>query len=178
MKISNPSRLLALLTAGVLSAGVMLHPAPARADKAKTYKYGAIALGAVGAYMLSKGKTVEGAALLGAGAYAYKKGEDTRKAEPYGNYRDRYGYRSNNGNRYGNSYNQGYYNVPPSNRLSDRDRNSDSSYRAYRYDDRYASGYGNDDSYINDNGYDNSYNNGYNYDNSYNSYNDLHPKIR
>lgn len=157
-KLSNPSRLLALFTAGVLTAGVMLHPAPARADKAKNYKYGAIALGAVGAYLLSKGKTVAGVAVLGAGAYAYKKGEDTRKSENYGN---RYGYNNgsyNNGSYNNGSYNNGSYdnndrypndtrynssydtndryNVPPRNRLGDRDNNSNSSYRAHRSDDR------------------------------------------
>ena len=170
-KLSNPSRVLALFTAGVLTAGVMLQAAPAHADKSKTYKYGAIALGALGAYMLSKGKTVAGVAVLGAGAYAYKKGEDTRKSESYGDYRNRYGYRNgnNNSNRYKNNYNGGYnynssydtyyngnnrYNVPPRNRLSDRDDNSDSGYRAYRSDDRY-------------------------YDNRNDDrYNELHPKIR
>ena len=190
--LSNPSRLLAFLTAGVLSAGVMLHPAPARADKAKTYKYGAIALGAVGAYLLSKGKTVAGAAVLGAGAYTYKKGEDTRKADKYDNYR--YGYRGkngnsynngsynngnynngsyNNGNRYGdsrydnrydNSYDQSRDNVPARNRLSDRDNNGNSSYRAYRSDE-----YRDDDRYENRN--DARHN-----DRSH--YNSNHPKMR
>ena len=162
MKISNPSRLLALLTAGVLSASVMLHSAPARADKAKNYKYGAIALGVLGGYLLSKGKKVEGAAVLGAGAYTYKKGEDARKADKNDNYRDRYGYRDryNNGDRYGdsgydnrynngdrdddsryddrydNSYDRGRYNVPARNRLSNRNSNDKSSYRAYRSDNR------------------------------------------
>ena len=155
MKISHPSRLLALATAGVLSASLLLQPAPARADKAKTYKYGAIALGAVGAYMLSKGKTVEGAAILGAGAYAYKKGEDTRKAEKYNDYRygNRYGYNSGNyGDRYGDRYDNGY-NVPDRNRLGNRDDNRNSDYRAdntnrdsYRNDS-----YNRNDDYRNDN---------------------------
>ncbi len=149
MKIFNPSRLLAVATAGILSASVLLAPAPARADKAKNYKYGAIALGVLGGVLLSKGKTVEGAAALGAGAYTYKKGEDTRKADKYdnyGNYGDRYGYNNsyNNGDRYGynNSYNSGYdnrYDVPDRNRLGNRDNNRNSEYRAYRSDDRYAS---------------------------------------
>ena len=158
-KFTNPSRLLALCTAGVLSAGVMLHPAPARADKAKNYKYGAIALGVVGGYLLSKGKTVEGAAVLGAGAYTYKKGEDARKAADYGDYRDRYSYRDRYdndvryGDRYEDRYNDSYnyndrYNVPTRNRLG-RNGNSNSSYRAYRSDDRYDDGYNsrNDDRY-------------------------------
>lgn len=150
IKISNLSRVLALFTASVLSAGVMLHPAPARADKAKNYKYGAIALGAAGAYLLSKGKTVEGAAVLGAGAYTYKKGEDARKADNNDNYRDRYGYRDryndndgyrDNDNRYSDRYDNSYdnrdrYNVPARNRLGNRDNNSNSSYRAYRSDNR------------------------------------------
>ncbi len=148
MKISNPSRLLALATAGILSASVLLAPAPARADKAKTYKYGAVALGVLGGVLLSKGKTVAGAAVLGAGAYAYKKGEDTRKAEKYDN---RYGYNNNgynnnynNGDRYSynNSYNSGYdnsYDAPDRHRLGNRDNNRNSEYRATRSDDRYDS---------------------------------------
>ena len=142
MKILHPSRLLAVLTAGVLSASVLLQPAPARADKAKTYKYGAIALGAVGGYLLSKGKTVEGAAVLGAGAYTYKKGEDARKADKNDDYRygDRYGY--NNGYSYGDRYN-----VPDRNRLGNRDNNRNSDYRADNTNrDRYRN-----DSYRNDN---------------------------
>ena len=161
-KTPNSSRVLALLTAGVLSAGVMLQPAPARADKAKNYKYGAIALGAVGAYLLSKGKTVEGAAVLGAGAYTYKKGEDARKADDYnyGDYRDRYGYRNDNNDSYGTRYDDRYnygnydardsynaYNVPARNRLGDRDGNRNSSYRAYRNGDRDRYDYRNDDRY-------------------------------
>lgn len=148
--LPNASRFLALLTVGVLSAGVLLQSAPAHAaDKAKNYKYGAIALGAVGAYLLSKGKTVEGAAVLGAGAYTYKKGEDTRKADKYDDYRDRYSYRDRNNNRYPNPVptrdrydnygNYGNYNdyndryrVPARNRLSD----NNSSYRNDNYRDR------------------------------------------
>lgn len=170
--LPNSSRLLALLTAGVLSAGVMLHPAPARADKAKNYKYGAIALGAVGAYLLSKGKTVEGAAVLGAGAYTYKKGEDARKSDNNNDYRDRYDYRDRNNNRYpdptpnrdrynnSNDYND-RYRVPARNRLGDTKSNS--GYRPYRNDDRY----GNDRYRGNDR--DNRKNDRYNED---------HPKIR
>ena len=169
MKILNPSRLLALATAGVLSASVLLAPAPARADKAKNYKYGAIALGVLGGVLLSKGKTVEGAAVLGAGAYTYKKGEDARKADKYDNYRDRYGYRNgdrysyNNGDRYGTngSYDNDYrdrYNVPERNRLGNRDNNRNSDYRAYNSDDRYRDY--NPNRY--ENRYDNSYGNGRN----------------
>lgn len=156
MKLSNPSRLLALATAGILSASVLLAPAPARADKAKTYKYGAVALGVLGGYLLSKGKTVAGAAVLGAGAYSYKKGEDTRKANKYDNYSkygNRYGYNNNggrsgynnngynnNGDRYSynNSYDNGY-DVPDRNRPGNRDNNRNSEYRAYKSDDRYDS---------------------------------------
>ena len=145
MKISSPSRLLALATAGVLSASVLLQPAPARADKAKNYKYGAIALGALGAYILSKGKTVEGAAVLGAGAYTYKKGEDARKAAKNDDYRygDRYSYNDDYRDRYEdrNDYND-RYNVPNRNRLGNRDNNRNSDYRADN---------GNRDRYRNDN---------------------------
>ena len=153
--LPNSPRLLALLTASVLTVGVMLHSTPARADKAKNYKYGAVALGVVGAYLLSKGKTVEGAVVLGAGAYTYKKGEDTRKADNNDNYRDRYGYRYDdrdtdrypapnpNGDRYGdtnsNNYNDRYY-VTPRHRLSD----DNSSSRPYRNDDYRNRGRGGD----------------------------------
>ena len=179
MKISNPSRLLALFTAGVLSAGVMLHPAPARADKAKNYKYGAIALGVVGGYLLSKGKTTEGAVVLGAGAYTYKKGEDARKADKYNDYSDRYNYRGsydnsgryNNGDynnrgrydnngryddRYDSSYdNRDRYNVPARNRLSERENNDYISRGGDRYGDRYDDRYDN----RNDNRYNDRYDN-------------------
>lgn len=164
--LPHSSRILALLTAGVLSTGVLLHPAPARADKAKNYKYGAIALGAVGAYLLSKGKTVEGAAVLGAGAYTYKKGEDARKSDNNNDYRDRYNYRDRNNNRYpnptpnrdqydNNVYNDRYY-VPARNRLGENQNSS--GYRPYRDDDRYR-----------DNDRDNRNSDRYNQD---------HPKIR
>ena len=47
--MKNPtSRFLALLTVSALSATALLHPVPAHASKAKTYKYGAIALGVGG----------------------------------------------------------------------------------------------------------------------------------
>lgn len=174
--LPNSSRLLALLTAGVLSAGVMFHPAPARADKAKNYKYGAIALGAVGAYLLSKGKTVEGAAVLGAGAYTYKKGEDSRKSDGYNDYRDRYDNRNRdrNNNRYpnptpnrnrsdnSNDYSD-RYRVPSRNRLGDN--NNSSGYRPYRNDDHY----GNDRYRDNNRERNNRDNDRYNQD---------HPKIR
>ena len=113
---------------------------PARADKDKNYKYGAFSLVAVGAYLLSKGKTVEGAAVVGAGAYAYKKGEFARKADKYGyRYGDRYGtntggsYNYNNGTRYGDRYN---YNVPDRNRLGNRNADLDA-----RYGERYRDDY-------------------------------------
>ena len=134
-KLINSSRVLALATAGVLTMGVLLHPAPARADKAKNYKYGAIALGVVGGYLLSKGKTVEGAAVLGAGAYTYKKGEDARKADKYDDYRDRYGY--NGGDRDGDRYGYGDNNTRDNYGYRDRNDNRNSEYRANRGDDRY-----------------------------------------
>ena len=81
------SRAVALFTGGVLAATTLFHPAPAQADKAKTYKYGAIGLGVLGAYMLSKGKTVPGAAAVAAGAYAYKKSRDAEKSDRYDDYR-------------------------------------------------------------------------------------------
>lgn len=104
MKTPSAPRLLALLTVGTLAATALLQPAPAQAaDKAKNYKYGAIALGVAGAYLLSKGKTAEAAAVLGVGAYTYKKGEDARKSEKdeRERYDGRYGYNDpRNNDRY------------------------------------------------------------------------------
>ena len=136
------SRLLALLTVSALSATALLQPTPAHASKAKTYKYGAIGLGVLGGYLLSKGKTVEGAAVLGAGAYAYKKGEDTRKAEKY----DRYGY--NAGDRYGQRYDNGRYD----NGRYDNGRYDNGRYNNGRYDSRYDDRYPGNGNYGNSNG--------------------------
>ena len=85
---SRSTRAIALLTATVLAGGALLHPTPARADKAKTYKYGAIALGAVGAYMAAKGKTVPAAVAAAGGYYAYKKSQDAKNNQRYGYYPD------------------------------------------------------------------------------------------
>jgi uncharacterized protein YcfJ len=83
------SRAIALLTGTVLAAGTLLHPTPARADKAKTYKYGAIALGVAAAYLASKGKTVPAAAAAAGGYYAYKKGQNAKNdSTRYGYYPD------------------------------------------------------------------------------------------
>jgi len=99
----QPSRLLAAATGLALVAGTFAASAPVQArphTNSKTYKTGAIALGVLGAYFLSKGKTVEGAAALGGGYLAYKKGQKVQRDERYGRYNyPRYGY--NNG-----------YNVP------------------------------------------------------------------
>ncbi len=81
---TRPTRAIALLTATVLAGGALLHPTPARADKAKTYKYGAIALGAVAAYMAAKGKTVPAAVAAAGGYYAYKKSKDAKNNDRYG----------------------------------------------------------------------------------------------
>ena len=103
------SRVLALPLAAVLASGAFFHAAPAQAaPKSKTYKAGAIALGALGAYMLSKGKTVEGAAILGGGYLAYRQGEKERKREQnagrFGGIDNGY---YNNGNPNNGSYNNG-----------------------------------------------------------------------
>ena len=74
------NRGVAVLTGGAVAAAALLPglflAAPAQAaDKKKTYKTGAIVLGAASAYLLLKGKTLPGA-LAGAGAYyAYKKSQ-------------------------------------------------------------------------------------------------------
>ena len=131
--LHKSSRFLALLTVGALSATALLHPTPAHADKAKNYKYGAIALGVVGGYLLSKGKTVEGAAVLGAGAYTYKKGEDARKSAKD----DRYGrYDYNRGDRY-SRYPDARYPDARNDRYPDaRTRDNRDRYDS-RYDARY-----------------------------------------
>lgn len=101
----NSSSRLAALVAGLALVGTSaLTVAPAQArTSSKTYKAGAVALGALGAYLLSKGKTVEGAAVLGGGVLAYKKGRDVQREEQrYGRYDSspRYGYNDNYGNAY------------------------------------------------------------------------------
>lgn len=79
------TRIIALPLAAVLAAGTFFHSAPAQAaPRSKTYKAGAIALGVLGAYLLSKGKKVEGAAVLGGGYLAYRQGEKERRNERYG----------------------------------------------------------------------------------------------
>ncbi|BCM90269.1 hypothetical protein IAD21_02120 [Abditibacteriota bacterium] len=134
------SRIFALPLAAVLASGAFFHSAPAQAaPKSKTYKAGAIALGALGAYFLSKGKTLEGAAILGGGYLAYKKGEKERKNEKYGsNYgNDRYG--SYDG-RYDNNggYNNGtYYNGNASYNSGSDYRYNDSSYDNSDYSNSY-----------------------------------------
>jgi len=104
----QPSRLAAAATGLALLAGTFAASSPASArshTSSKTYKTGAIALGVLGAYFLSKGKTVEGAALVGGGVLAYKKGQSVQKDERYGRYNyPRYGYN----NRY-NAPNDRYY---------------------------------------------------------------------
>lgn len=108
MKLNHKiSRGMALLAGGAVLSSTLLTATPARADKSKNYKIGAIALGAIAAYKLSKGDTLVGAA-AGAGAYyAYKKSQDADD--------DRYGYgydRDNDrydNNRYPDNYDNGYY---------------------------------------------------------------------
>lgn len=86
------SRFVALFTGFVLASATFgIAPAHA-ADKSKKLKYGAIAAGVVGAYLFSKGKTVPAAAVAAGGYYAYKKSQDARNEERFGNDRDRYGY--------------------------------------------------------------------------------------
>lgn len=94
------TRGVALLTGGVLATSALFHPAPASAaDKSKTYKAGAVALGVASAYFVLKGQTVPGA-VAGAGAYyAYKKSKDAEN-DRYGRYDDRYGRYDDRDDRY------------------------------------------------------------------------------
>ncbi len=111
MKISiSPSRLAALATGLVLasSAFVSAPSAQARPMSSKTYKTGAAVLGAVGGYLITKGKVAEGAAALGGGYLAYKKGQKVAQQERYGRYgAPRYGY--NNGGYNNGGYSNGGY---------------------------------------------------------------------
>jgi hypothetical protein len=111
------TRFTALTLAGVIAAGTLMSATPAHADKSKTLKYGAIGLGALGAYWLSKGKTLQGAAAVAGGLYAYKKGRDAQRKEHQDDWYSNYptygdgGY-SGNGGYYGgydrNDYGRGY----------------------------------------------------------------------
>ncbi|HVF10082.1 MAG TPA: hypothetical protein VNA16_04725 [Abditibacteriaceae bacterium] len=109
------TRGVAVLSGGIVAAAALLPglfvAAPAHAVDKKTYKTGAIVLGAASAYLLLKGKTLPGA-VAGAGAYyAYKKskkassdqysqypgdrysqGQDVYPAEDYGYYPGDTGY--------------------------------------------------------------------------------------
>jgi hypothetical protein len=109
MKISNrKSRLVALFTGAAVLSTTLIHTAPAKAADSKSWKYGAVGLGVLGALALSKGKNIEGAAALGGAYYAYKKGEGDRKEELRDERRNsrRYDYR--NGGRNNGYYNNGY----------------------------------------------------------------------
>ncbi len=127
------SRVLALPLAAILASGALLSATPAEArTKSKDYKTGAIALGALGAYLIAKGKTGVGAAVLGGGVLAYNKSEQLRKRERNGYYNPRYNsnyrYNPTNNGSYGNG-NSGYYNG-----------NND-----YRYDNAPANNYRSND---------------------------------
>jgi len=136
----RPSRLLASATGLALLAGTFAASSPAQArphTSSKTYKTGAIALGVVGAYFLSKGKTVEGAAALGGGYLAYKKGQQVQKDERYGRYNyPRYGYNPNNNyyDQNGNPYN------PNNNGYNQNNSNYNPNGSDYRFDGRNQSG--------------------------------------
>jgi hypothetical protein len=103
MKISNfKSRSLALFTGAAILSTTLINAAPANANDSKSWKYGAVGLGVLGALALSKDKNLEGAAALGGAYYAYKKGESDRKEEIRDERRDRrYNYRYND-SRYNN----------------------------------------------------------------------------
>ena len=113
-KSRSASRLVALTTAAAITTMALLPAAPAQAADSKSYKYGAIGLGVLGAVLLSKGKTLEGAAALGGGYYAYKKSgsdrdeelRDQRRADRRNDRWDRNDRDWNNGrNDYNNDYN-------------------------------------------------------------------------
>ncbi|HEX8237280.1 MAG TPA: hypothetical protein VF600_15075 [Abditibacteriaceae bacterium] len=86
MKMCNRGvRGVATLTAVAVATSALVPMQAAHADKEKTYKTGAIALGALGAVLAVKGKTVP-AVIAGAGAYyAYKKSQDADNERSAGN---------------------------------------------------------------------------------------------
>ncbi|RYG70014.1 hypothetical protein EON80_08720 [bacterium] len=111
------TRAIALLTGGIIAATTFVQPVTAHAaDKSKNLKYGAIGLGVVGAYLLSKGKTLPAAAAVAGGAYAYKKGRDEQRD----NRNDDWRYRNGRNDRDRN----------------DRNRNDRDGYRNGGYDYR------------------------------------------
>ena len=151
MQISNrKSRIVALLTGVTVLSATFTQPAPVSANESKTWKYGAIGLGALGAYMLSKGKNVEGAAALGGAYAAYKKGEDEREEDSRNN-------RDNWRDNRRESRNDRWDNNRRDNRWDDHRDNR----REDRWDNK---GYGNNG--YNNNGYGNG---GYGYG-GYNTY--------
>jgi hypothetical protein len=105
------TRTIALLTGGIIAATTLFHPAPAQAaDKSKKLKYGAVGLGVLGAYLLSKGKTAPGAVAVAGGLYAYKKGRNKQKDDRYSSRtRDGRDYVYNNGSYSGGAYDNGSY---------------------------------------------------------------------
>jgi len=145
IKLGRLSLPTAALCATAFLAAPLATPKTAEAST-KGKKNTAIVLGALAAHQLLTGKTTNGI-LLGAGtAYAYKKYNDSRKAD---NNRRRYSaYNSYNGSRYygdnryssDSRYRSRYGN---GDRYSSRDRYSRSGNRSYRqsssYDRSYAS---------------------------------------
>lgn len=106
-KSRSASRLVALTIAAAITTMALVPAQSAHAADSKSYKYGAIGLGVLGAVLLSKGKTVEGAAALGGGYLAYKKAgsdrdeelRDERRADRWDRRNDRWNrndYRDNN----------------------------------------------------------------------------------
>lgn len=123
MQLHRSSRLSAVVTALVLSGTALWSAAPAQArTSSKTYKAGAVALGVLGTYLIVKGKTVEGAAVLGGGALAYEKGKKVARDERYG--RTDYPRYGTNNPDYGYGSNGNVY--PDSDyRVNDRNQSGD-----------------------------------------------------
>ena len=163
-----------------MMGATMMVPRTAQADKAQNLKYGAAALGILGAVLAVKGNTLP-AIIAGAGAYyAYEQGKDaqndqryddryndnrwnndrnSRNNNPYDRNNNRY---DRNDNRYGSSSDYGTWN---SSNRNDRDstygsndnrynRNDNSYYPNDNYDYRNDSNYNqNNRNDTRDNGY-------------------------
>lgn len=115
------TRTIALLTGGALASSLFLSPAPARADKAKNLKIGALVLGAIGVVSAIKGKELPAAVAAAGAYYAYKKSKDA-KNDRYSNNNDYYP-----GDVYGDNsgYDNGSYDSYPTDNgnYSNRGRN-------------------------------------------------------
>lgn len=153
------TRSIALLAGGALATSMLLTPAPARADKSKSLKIGALVLGAAAVISAANGKDLPAAAAAAGAYYAYKKSKDAKNDEYSDNGYPGDIYADNGNGRYGNggygSYpadNGGYNSYPGDNGRGGRhgaySNDNDGYYNNYPGND--APYYGNTDNRGND----------------------------